>query len=260
MKSSIMIYLTLLSFPLRSTSSFSRQIRVITATSAAFQTNSRSVTTTTTSSSISSSSSSSSPSSSYGEKTLSSLPPSHPYISEIKPALSAIRKACRISSYLQPTTANQSISGINKQDASPVTIGDFAVQALVLKMLENEFKHDIFVAEECSKNLVTSKPKGGKQNGDGGEDLSNEILIVMKQCGFDHLINSVDELKRSIDLGQTYEEDGKIKEELIIDSKNHNGGILRTWCLDPIDGTRGFLRGKREGGQYCIALALIEVR
>jgi HAL2 family 3'(2'),5'-bisphosphate nucleotidase len=28
--------------------------------------------------------------------------------------------------------------------------------------------------------------------------------------------------------------------------------------LDPIDGTRGFLRGKREGGQYAIALALLE--
>ena len=82
----------------------------------------------------------------------------------------------------------------------------------------------------------------------------------MKLCGFDHFINSVDELKRSIDLGQTYEENGKIKEELMINCKNTNGGVLRTWCLDPIDGTRGFLRGKREGGQYCIALALIEVR
>mmetsp|Transcript_18598 Transcript_18598/g.34453 ORF Transcript_18598/g.34453 Transcript_18598/m.34453 type:complete len:304 (-) Transcript_18598:6244-7155(-) len=32
----------------------------------------------------------------------------------------------------------------------------------------------------------------------------------------------------------------------------------RVWCLDPIDGTKGFLRGRVEGGQYCIALALIE--
>jgi 3'-phosphoadenosine 5'-phosphosulfate (PAPS) 3'-phosphatase len=32
----------------------------------------------------------------------------------------------------------------------------------------------------------------------------------------------------------------------------------RVWCLDPIDGTKGFLRGKREGGQYCVALALLE--
>ena len=29
------------------------------------------------------------------------------------------------------------------------------------------------------------------------------------------------------------------------------------FCLDPIDGTRGFLRGRKPGGQYAIALALL---
>jgi 3'(2'), 5'-bisphosphate nucleotidase len=32
----------------------------------------------------------------------------------------------------------------------------------------------------------------------------------------------------------------------------------RVWCLDPIDGTKGFLRGRVTGGQYCVALALLE--
>lgn len=32
----------------------------------------------------------------------------------------------------------------------------------------------------------------------------------------------------------------------------------RLWCIDQIDGTRGFLRGKYDGGQYCVALALLE--
>ena len=32
----------------------------------------------------------------------------------------------------------------------------------------------------------------------------------------------------------------------------------RVWCLDPIDGTKGYLRGRMAGGQYCVALALIE--
>ena len=36
------------------------------------------------------------------------------------------------------------------------------------------------------------------------------------------------------------------------------GGRRRVWCLDPIDGTKGFLRGRVGGGQYCVALALLE--
>jgi 3'(2'), 5'-bisphosphate nucleotidase len=190
------------------------------------------------------------------ETTMKSLPESHPYISEIKPALSAIRKACRITTYLQPNTANTNISGLNKKDASPVTIGDFAVQGLVLNMLEKEFENNIFIAEEGSKNLTPDD--NGDDDDDDDDALSLEILDVMKECQFDSIIGNVNELKRSIDLGQTYEQNGEFKEEVIRNQKDMKGPI-RTWCLDPIDGTRGFLRGKREGGQYCIALALIEV-
>jgi len=195
--------------------------------------------------------------------TFTALPETHPYLSEIKPALSAIRKACRITTHLQPTTAQSNISGLNKKDASPVTIGDFAVQALVLNLLEKQFKKEkdddgciyknVFIAEEGSKNL---------DNDD--DNLSTEILQVMKSCGYDDIISNVEELKRSIDLGQTYQPNGELYEHILKEeSKNDDntsspGRPLRTWCLDPIDGTRGFLRGKREGGQYCIALALIE--
>jgi len=167
-----------------------------------------------------------------------SIPEALPHLSTIQPALSAIRKACRITSYLQPTTVDSKISGLVKKDASPVTIGDFSAQALVLNLLKKEFKGDVFVAEEGSKALVSE-----------GEDLSIEILKVLKHCGYEAIIDNTDELKRSIDLGQSYQPNGKF-----IDAKHHE----RVWCLDPIDGTRGFLRGKKEGGQYCIALALIE--
>ncbi len=180
----------------------------------------------------------------------------HPYIADMKPALSAIRKACKITTSLQPTTVDKNISGVNKKDASPVTIGDFAVQALVLKLLDREFNHrnkrDIFIAEEASKNLMSQNEKGDTV------DLSNEILEIMKNCGFDGIIGDIDDLNRSIDLGQTYEENGSIRKSVLQENDINNNRSFRTWCLDPIDGTRGFLRGKREGGQYCVALALIE--
>lgn len=179
------------------------------------------------------------------------LPSDYPNIDRIIPALSAIRKACRITMLLQPNTVLSSISGITKFDTSPVTIGDFAAQAIVLKILNDTFDgQDIFVAEEGSSNLVSDEG-----------DLSNEILDVFKKCGLQEIISNADDLKRSIDLGQTYTSDGKLQKSVIEKQELYAGsdGKKRTWCLDPIDGTRGFLRGKREGGQYCIALALIEV-
>jgi len=175
------------------------------------------------------------------------LPSDYPRIDSIKPALSAIRKASRITSYLQPITAvnysasstSESISGLVKKDSSPVTIADFAAQALILNILENDFINDIFIAEEGSKDLEEGK-------------LSKDVMEVINTCGFNMYISNVEELKRSIDLGRSYDEsDGSIS----VENKYLKE---RRWCLDPIDGTRGFLRGKRDGGQYCIALALIE--
>ena len=41
----------------------------------------------------------------------------------------------------------------------------------------------------------------------------------------------------------------------IIDAGNHKGGSSgRFWALDPIDGTKGFLRGE----QFAVCLALIQ--
>ena len=191
-----------------------------------------------------------------------SLLDTHPYLSEIKPALSAIRKACRITTYLQPTTIDTTISGVNKKDASPVTIGDFAVQALVLNLLEKELDggtKNIFIAEESSANLITEIDNVDDQKNGEMIDLSHEILSVMKTCGFDEIIGNVYDLKSSIDLGQTYNENGTIMESVLKSKNIQESDAFRIWCLDPIDGTRGFLRGKREGGQYCVALALIEV-
>ena len=70
----------------------------------------------------------------------------------IRPSIGAIRKACRIASYLQPETSNAQVSGITKTDTSPVTIGDFAAQAIVLNLLHKEFRkdQDVFIAEEST--------------------------------------------------------------------------------------------------------------
>lgn len=184
-----------------------------------------------------------------------SLPLDYPRLDSLKPALSAIRKACRITSHLQPITVASKISGLTKKDSSPVTIGDFSAQALVLNLLERNFDGDILIAEESSSGIEEKKGvEGGDDNDVGGpsSSLADDIMGVLETCGFTSYISNVEELKRSIDLGQTYLFNGDLIPGI-------EEGSDRRWCLDPIDGTRGFLRGKREGGQYCVALTLIEV-
>ena len=156
------------------------------------------------------------------------LPEDFPRRQDALVALEAVRKACAITLALQPDSSQRiTTKTVSKLDLSPVTVGDFAAQAVVLRHLHEAFVHDSFIAEESSQALADD------------EGLSKEVLAATS-------MESVEIVMDSIQLGKQYE----LWDEV--------GRPPRVWCLDPIDGTKGFLRGKREGGQYCVALALLE--
>jgi len=163
------------------------------------------------------------------------LPPNFPRHDEIQKALVAIRRASQITTLYQPETTPD-IATLSKADDSPVTLADFAVQAVILHHLNSE-KYG-FIAEESSLE-VQSNPS-----------LTQNILEATQSHG----IMNASRLYKSIDVGKSY-----------LDWFDENSGIQnenkkpdKIWVLDPIDGTKGFLRGKHTGGQYCIALALLE--
>lgn len=111
---------------------------------------------------------------------------------------------------------------ILKSDRSPVTIADFASQAIICKLIRDKFPDDLIVAEEDSKEL--RKP--------------GQVKILERVASFvnEFISNaSEEEVCSWIDLSSHMMAD-------------------RFWALDPIDGTKGFLRGE----QYAIALALID--
>jgi 3'(2'), 5'-bisphosphate nucleotidase len=111
---------------------------------------------------------------------------------------------------------------LTKEDRSPVTVADFAAQALVASLLEAAFPGDVLVAEETAQAL--QKPEA--------EATRRQV------CAY------VNRFTRQADAEQVcaWIDRGRGKPE------------GRFWVLDPVDGTKGFLRG----GQYVIALALIE--
>lgn len=110
---------------------------------------------------------------------------------------------------------------LDKRDRSPVTVADYCSQAVVCRALSQAFPSDRIVAEEDTTDL--RKPEHAN------------VLSRMK-----------DELHRVASLGES-----EILDLVDLGNAPAEGG--RYWTLDPIDGTKGFLRGQ----QYAIALGLI---
>lgn len=133
-------------------------------------------------------------------------------------ALLAVRQASQLVRQVQLEMASESLT---KDDRSPVTVADFAAQALVAYLLSEKFPNDILVAEEDSLALRASS---------GEQTLS-------------HVTGFVSRFLSQATAGQVCD---------WIDCGAAQPGD-QFWTLDPIDGTKGFLRGD----QYVVALALI---
>ncbi len=146
------------------------------------------------------------------------------YEEELKVGLEAVDKAMKISRKIQ----NELTAGdkIDKSDKSPVTIADFTSQAVICSILNNSFPDIPIVGEEESSDL--KKPEN--------KEVFNNIenFIKNEEGLYEHLYQK--DIFKSIDLGN-----GKPSKNIF-------------WTLDPIDGTKGFLRGE----QYAVALALIK--
>ncbi|KXS13233.1 3(2),5-bisphosphate nucleotidase HAL2 [Gonapodya prolifera JEL478] len=144
------------------------------------------------------------------------------YAKERDVAINAVLRASRLcQGVFQHLVAGQTLT---KKDKSPVTIADYGSQAVVNVVLGQHFPEDPIVGEEDAADLRV----------ESGRTMKEKVV---------ELANSVFEEK----LGE---------DELLaaIDRGNYAGGAKgRHWTLDPIDGTKGFLRGE----QFAVCLALI---
>jgi len=142
-----------------------------------------------------------------------------PYSTEKEHAYQAIVRAAALCQAVQadmikPTAAE-------KADRSPVTVADYASQAIICKELADTFPNDSVVAEEASEGL-----RARDQN-QMLSQVTHYVQTQLPEATSDDVCDWID--RGGADSGQ------------------------RFWTLDPIDGTKGFLRGE----QYAVALALI---
>jgi len=128
---------------------------------------------------------------------------------EIGFAVSALKEAAQLAKKIQREMAP---AALTKEDKSPVTVADFAVQALLGRSLEMAFPEDTLVAEEDSATLRSTQQQG----------IQDQVL--------ESVAHSVPEAT----LEKVYQ---------WIDRGGKEPGH-RFWALDPIDGTKGFFAGR----------------
>ena len=145
---------------------------------------------------------------------------SHDRESAYQAAIHAVRAACRVTACVQ--AAFEDDHRVLKADRSPVTTADYAAQVVICSILGDEFPDVPMISEENADELAALE-----------DDTLRDLVLENAQAAVP----------------------GLTAERVLALLDHHDGiGAERSWILDPVDGTKGFIRGD----QYAIALALYE--
>lgn len=134
----------------------------------------------------------------------------------------ALQATIAASQFCEKVRQDQASQAFAKPDQSPVTVADYGAQALICHALKTMFPQDAVVGEEDPQILNSPTMQSCL------DQVTGYLQYWIQGAQSRDILNWV---------GQ---------------GQGHTG--KRFWTLDPIDGTKGYVRGD----QYAIALALIE--
>ncbi len=137
---------------------------------------------------------------------------------ELEFGINLVADCCRLAEEVRRRMVTPALQ---KEDRSPVTVADFAVQALVALRLLRAFPGAILVAEESADYLRAA------ENGSVLDRVVEHVREFEPNSGPEQILDWLDRGK------------GTPEGEY--------------WVLDPIDGTKGFLRN----AHYAVALARV---
>ena len=142
------------------------------------------------------------------------------YEKELRIAMDVVRTAYGLTKVIRRGLLDTDV--LTKPDDSPVTVADLGAQALINHAISTAFDYPI-IAEEDANAL--------RQDDDLRETVVGHVKKIASDLDESRILDA-------IDLG------------------DHDGSSGRYWILDPIDGTKGFIRGPEH--QYAVALALVD--
>ncbi|KAE7995562.1 hypothetical protein FH972_000342 [Carpinus fangiana] len=152
------------------------------------------------------------------------------YCTELEAAVDVVERACHLCVDVKSSLFSTDDRIVEKNDQTPVTVADFGVQALVSLELGKLFPSIPLVAEEDSSFLRSN-------------NLEDSVVsAVSDKAGVEDKPWARDDVLKAIDRGA--------KEAFLFGTKP-----ATYWVLDPIDGTRGFLKGSE--ALYVVGLALV---
>lgn len=137
----------------------------------------------------------------------------------VNAARRAVADACAVCREVQLNC--DEVRSLTKDDRSPVTVADFASQAVIAHRLR-ELDPDLRLVGEENADALRAAPA-----------LLEHVVRAVRRVWAEA---SGDDVLEAIDLGDA------------------DGGAGAFWTLDPIDGTKGFLRGQ----QYAVSLAYLD--
>ncbi|RDH35620.1 and other transporter-domain-containing protein [Aspergillus welwitschiae] len=154
-----------------------------------------------------------------------------PFARELQVACLAVQRASIVTKTM---LAEADKGSTDKADASPVTIADFASQAILISAIRHNFPSDKFVGEESASALRNDPALADRVwqlvSTTQLHDTESEEIVAAP--------SSLEEMLSIIDLG----------------GNGEGAGHTRTWILDPIDGTASFIQGR----QYAVSVALVD--
>ncbi|GMP74907.1 hypothetical protein CsSME_00032169 [Camellia sinensis var. sinensis] len=152
------------------------------------------------------------------------------YHRELRAAVDVVERACRICVDVKKYLLTGDRRILEKNDQTPVTVADFGVQALISLELSKLFPSIPLVAEEDSASLRSNNL------------VTSVVNTVTDKTSFREKQLTEADVLEAIDRG------GK-------DAFSFGPMPATYWILDPIDGTRGFVRGG--DALYVVGLALV---
>ncbi|KAI1851535.1 hypothetical protein JX265_012383 [Neoarthrinium moseri] len=154
-----------------------------------------------------------------------------PYAKELQTAINVVQQAARLS---QSVISSADKGVVEKDDLSPVTVADFAIQALLAATIHHAFPNDKFVGEESAAEL-------------------RETPVLLDRVWA--LLQSLKEAE-SNSLCKLPASPEQMCEVIDWCGNGVPGGpdSGRIWVFDPIDGTQTFVRGQA----YAINVALMD--
>jgi len=178
---------------------------------------------------------------------------SQPYAPEARLALRIVHAASLLTKSVLRTLKNN-VTAETKADSSPVTIADFAAQALIISALHAVYPSDAFLGEESASQL--------RENGELAErvwalvqhasDQFSDVQHVWTHRG-SGAEDAVANAEADVDAPLRFPASKEEMLDVIDRGMGEQTKEGRVWVMDPVDGTATFMTGN----QYAVCLCLL---